>query len=132
MPPFKRRDFARISWRSRPAKMSVPSVFIWLSPPLSYPFRTNQAVKREVELLQEESNQADLQRKKTDRLHDFVTDLEELKEKHGKKKIPNPDFGTLETLDSTLYTLRGLMAQSKKVGHVADMLRNFAAALKAL
>lgn len=86
----------------------------------------------EVALLQEESNQAEAVRKKTDRLHDFVTELVELKEKQGKKKVTGGDFGTLGNLDSTVYSLRGLMAQAKKVGHVTDMLKNFSGALKAL
>lgn len=84
-------------------------------------------------MLQEENNQAELVRKKTDRLHDFVTELVELKEKQGKKKIAaGGDFGTLENLDSTVYSLRGLVAQAKKVGHVAEMLKNFSGAVKAL
>ena len=89
-------------------------------------------MKSELEILRQESEQAEMQRRKTDRLHDFVTDLEDLKEKHGRKKVFNGDFSSLENLQSTVHSLRQTCSQSRRLEDVSQVLKNLSGSLDSL
>jgi len=93
---------------------------------LSIQTRRN-AIKGEIEVLKEESSKAEQQRKKTDELHGFLTELETLKEKHGdKKKIPNNhQVNTLSQLECLVTSLKTVTSGIKSIPNTTRVLKNF-------